>query len=365
MLHLDHPTPADQGFRMPAEWGPHAATWTSWPADDDLWEGHLDAVRAEFTALVATLAAFEPVWVNVTDAAAEGDARARLTAAGADLANVRFHRVPLDDAWFRDNGPTFVVDGYGAVAATDWRFNAWGGKYAHERDDRAPEAVAATLGMRRFAFPYVLEGGAIEVNDEGVLLTTRSCLRTPTRNPDLDEVEYEALLRAGLGVRHVVWLDEGLEGDHTDGHVDTIVRFAGDRTIVCAVAEDPRDTNFEPMQRNLATLRALRTPDGDPYQVVELPLPRERLEEGGHRLAPSYANWYVANGVVVVPVYGDPNDGRALETLRPLFPDRKVVGLRARALITGGGAWHCVTQQQPAGEVAAEAAVGEAVAPDA
>ncbi|MDF1521359.1 MAG: agmatine deiminase family protein [Trueperaceae bacterium] len=360
MLHLEHPTPADLGFRMPAEWGPHAATWTSWPSDDDLWEGQLDAVRGEFTCLVATISGFEPVVVNVTGEEAEGDARRHLTAAGADLDRVRFHRVPLDDAWFRDNGPIFVVDGYARVAATDWRFNAWGGKYAFARDDRVPEAVARTLGMRRFAFPYVLEGGAIEVNDEGLLLTTRSCLRTSTRNPDLDEGAYEALLRAGLGVRHVVWLDEGLEGDHTDGHVDTIVRFAGDRTIVCAVAEDPRDANFGPMQRNLATLRALRTPDGDPYHVVELPLPRERLEEGGHRLAASYANWYVANGVVVVPTYGDPNDARALDLVRPLFPDRDVLGLRARALVTGGGAWHCVTQQQPAGEVAPEA-----VAPDA
>jgi agmatine deiminase len=202
------------------------------------------------------------VVVNVTDEEAEDDARRRLAAAGADLARVRFHRVPLDDAWFRDNGPTFVVDGYARVAATDWRFNAWGGKYAFARDDRAPEAVARDLGMRRFAFDYVLEGGAIEVNDEGMLITTRSCLLTPTRNPLLDEADTEALLRAGLGVRHVIWLDEGLEGDHTDGHVDTIVRFAGDRTIVCAVTDDENDANFAPMQRNLAALRALTDPDG-------------------------------------------------------------------------------------------------------
>ncbi len=352
MLRLDHPTHADLGFRMPAEWGPHAATWTSWPSDDDLWEGFLDAVREEFTGLVATLARFEDVVVNVGDDEAETDARARLAAAGADLARVRFHRVPLDDAWFRDNGPTFVVDGYGQVALTDWRFNAWGGKYEAAQDDRVPAAVAEMLGMRRFAFDYVLEGGAIEVNDEGVLLTTRSCLLTPTRNPELDEAETEALLRAGLNVRHVVWLDEGLEGDHTDGHVDTIVRFAGDRTIVCAVTDDVDDANFEPMQRNLTALRGLRAPDGTPYHVVELPLPRERMMLGDRRLAASYANWYVANGVVVVPTYGDPNDQRALDVIRPLFPEREVVGLPARTLITGGGAWHCVTQQQPEGAIA-------------
>jgi agmatine deiminase len=352
MLHLDHPTPADLGYRMPAEWGPHAATWTSWPSDDELWEGFLDAVRDEFTGLVATLARFEDVVVNVQDDEAEADARRRLQAAGADGARVRFHRVALDDAWFRDNGPTFVVDGYGQVALTDWRFNAWGGKYAHDLDTQAPAAVAGHLGMRRFGFDYVLEGGAIEVNDEGVLLTTRSCLLTPTRNPQLDEADTEALLRAGLGVRHVVWLDEGLEGDHTDGHIDTIVRFAGDRTIVCAVTDDETDANYAPMRRNLAALRELTAVDGTPYRVIELPLPARRMELGDRRLAASYANWYVANGVVVVPTYGDPHDAVALDVIRPLFPDREVVGVGAAALITGGGAWHCVTQQQPQGEVA-------------
>lgn len=352
MLHLDHPTPADLGFRMPAEWGPHAATWTSWPSDDGLWEGQLDAVRAEFAVFLGALSRFEDVVVNVTDEAAHRDALERLRGAGADVGRIRFHRVALDDAWFRDNGPTFVVDGYARVALTDWTFNAWGGKYASDLDDRVPAEIAERLGMRRFAFPFVLEGGAIETNDEGVVITTRSCLLTPTRNPELDEDDYVALLRAGLGARHVVWLDEGLEGDHTDGHVDTIARFAGDRTIVCAVSEDPRDVNFDRMERNLATLRALRAHDLEAYHVVTLPLPRKRLEHEGRRLAASYANWYVANGVVLVPTYGDDHDDRALEIIAPLFPERAVVGVPARALITGGGAWHCVTQQQPAGEVA-------------
>lgn len=351
MLSLDHPTPADLGFRMPAEWNAHAATWTSWPSDDSLWEGELEGVRREMAAMVELLARHEDVVINVQDAEAEDDARARLRAFGADMTRVRFHRIPLDDAWFRDNGPIFVVNGAGRVAATAWRFNAWGGKYEHEQDDRAPEAVVATLRMRCFAFPYVMEGGAVEVNDEGVLLTTRTCLLAPTRNPELSQDDTEALLRAGLGVRHVVWLEEGLEGDHTDGHVDTIVRFAGDRTIVASVAEDEDDANHEPMQRNLEILRALRTPDDAPYAIVELPLPRERVEYGGKRLPRTYANFYVANGVVIVPTYGDPNDGPALEILRPLFPDRQVVGSSAQALITGGGAFHCVTQQQPAGEV--------------
>ncbi len=349
MLDLDHPTPVDLGYRLPAEWTPHASTWTSWPSDDDLWEGELDAVRDEFAAMVDVLTRYEPVIVNVADEEAEHDAGRRLRDAGADLTQVRYHRVPLDDAWFRDNGPIFVVSGAGQVALTDWHFNAWGGKYEHARDTLAPAAVARELGMRRFAFPYVLEGGALEVNDEGLLITTRSCLLSPTRNPELSQEDVEALLRAGLGVRHVVWLERGLEGDHTDGHVDTIVRFCSDRTLVCAVADDPQDPNHEPTQANLAVLQTLLDPDGEPMTVVPLPLPQQRRLADGRVLAASYANFYVANGVVLVPSYGDELDDQALELLTPLFPGRAVVGVRAEHLITGGGAWHCVTQQQPTG----------------
>ena len=351
MLDLDHPTPVDLGYRMPAEWTPHAATWTSWPSDDDLWEGELEGVRDEFAVMVSVLARFESVWINVVDAEAEADARARLQRAGVDPGQVRYHRVPLDDAWFRDNGPIFLVNGAGQVALTDWVFNAWGGKYEAAHDTLVPTAVARELGMRRFAFPFVMEGGAVEVNDEGVLITTRSCLLAPTRNPQLGEADTEALLRAGLGVRQVVWLERGLEGDHTDGHVDTIVRFCSDDTLVCAVTDDPSSPNFAPLQANLAALRALRTPADEPYTVVPLPLPEQRRLADGRVLAASHANFYVANGVVLVPTYDDPADERALTLLRPLFPDREVVGVPAKHLITGGGAWHCVTQQQPAGEV--------------
>ena len=349
MLDLDHPTPVDLGYRLPAEWTPHAATWTSWPSDDDLWEGELDAVRDEFAAMIGVLSRFEAVVVNVTDEEAERDAGTRLRGAGVDLTRVRYHRVPLDDAWFRDNGPIFVVSGAGQVALTDWRFNAWGGKYDHARDTLAPAAVARELGMRRFAFPYVLEGGALEVNDEGLLITTRSCLLSPTRNPELSQEDTEALLRAGLGVRHVVWLERGLEGDHTDGHVDTIARFCSDRTLVCAVAEHPDDPNHGPTHANLAVLRTLCDPDGEPLTVVPLPLPHQRRAADGRVLAASYANFYVANEVVLVPTYGDEHDAQALELLTPLFPERTVIGVRAEHLITGGGAWHCVTQQQPEG----------------
>jgi len=347
-------TPRELGFAMPPEWAPHAATWVSWPFDDDLWEGRLEGVRDDVAGLVATVLRFEPAVLNVRDAEAEADARRRLIALDAPLDRVTFHRLPLNDAWFRDNGPIFVAGPGGEVALTDWRFNAWGGKYPPwDDDDRAPAAVARHLGMRRFSVPHVLEGGAVEVNGRGVCLTTRSCLLSPERNPGLSERDVEALLRDHLGVRRVVWLEGSLEGDHTDGHIDTLARFVDDATIVCALAEDADDPNRAPTRHNLDALRALRSPEGRPYRVVPLPLPRRRLELAGRRLPPSYANFYVGNGFVAVPHYDDENDAEALATLRPLFPHREVVGLGAAALITGGGAFHCVTQQQPAGETPA------------
>jgi agmatine deiminase len=344
--------PAALGFSMPPEWVPHAATWTSWPFDDKLWVGHLEAVREEFAALVATIARFEPVILNVRDDEAEASAQAALERIEAPLEQITLHHMPLNDVWFRDNGPLFIRNQLGEVALTDWRFNAWGGKYAPwDEDDRAPERVAETLGMVRFEVPYVMEGGALELNGQGVCLTTRSCLLSPTRNPQLTQGDLETLLRDVLGVRQVVWLPGGLEGDHTDGHIDTIVRFTDDRTIVCAVEADEDDPNFEATARNRELLEGLRDAEGNPYRVVPLPLPETRLELEGVRLPPTYANFYIGNGFVVVPQYGDPYDEGALEVLRPLFPGREVIGLPSRALITGGGSFHCVTQQQPEGEI--------------
>ncbi|ALW87528.1 agmatine deiminase family protein [Deinococcus actinosclerus] len=340
--------PRDLGFAMPAEWAEHAATWMSWPADDDLWFGHLEGVRAEFAELVRTIARFEPVQLLVRDEESSADARARL--GGAD---VTFHDVPLDDVWMRDNGPIFVkraqADGNGDLALVDWKFNSWGGKFNWSNDDRVPEYVAGQLGTHRWAQPFVLEGGGLEVNGRGVGLTTRSCFLTDTRNPGLTEEGYAFLLADTLGVRKLLWLDGGLENDHTDGHIDTITRFTDERTIVTSVEPNPEDPNHAVMAKNLADLRAMTDQDGQPFHIVELPLPANYLEGAEGRLPPTYANFYIGNGFVVVPQYGDPNDARALEVLTPLFPGREVIGLSSRAIIEGGGSFHCVTQQQPAG----------------
>lgn len=347
------PTPPDRNLIMPPEWDRHAATWTSWPFDDELWVGHLEGVRTEFARLVATIARFEPVIVNVRDDEVERDARERITVAAGGLSNVDFNRVALNDVWFRDNGPLFVRrGGDGPVSLTDWRFNAWGGKYAPwDDDDRAPIQVAERLGMLRHPIDLVMEGGSLEINGQGVCLTTRSCLLSPERNPGVGMAQLEAALARWLGVTEVVWLGAGLEGDHTDGHIDTIVRFTDDHTIVCSVEDDVSDPNHATMKANLEQLREWSLSRGGAYRIVPLPLPRRRMELEGVRLPLTYANFYVGNGFVVLPQYDDENDAAAIEVLKPLFPGREVIGLPTASLITGGGAFHCVTQQQPEGEV--------------
>ena len=330
---------------MPAEWVPHACTWMAWPCDDDLWVGELEPVRREFGAFIRAIAAHEPVQLLVKDADAAADARARL-----DGADVAYYELRYDDVWLRDSGPIFIANG-NRLELLDWVFNGWGLKYTATRDNQIPRFVAELLGTKALSTDVVLEGGSIEVNGAGVVLTTRQCLLSPKRNPSLTEHDLEGILQAALGVSQVLWLDSGLEGDHTDGHIDTITRFADERTIVTVSCEDRSDPNYDVTQANPERLRGFRDPDGRPFRIVELPLPRKPVHFEGERLPLTYANFYIVNGAVLVPIYGDANDERALEILRPLFPGRTVAGLVARHLITGGGAFHCVTQQQPAGMV--------------
>jgi agmatine deiminase len=336
------------GFAMPAEWTLHVATWMAWPCGDDLWMGELEPVRREFADLVRAVASFEPVELLVRDAAAEADAATRLSGA-----NVRLHRVSYDDVWLRDSGPIFVAR-EGRVRLVNWEFNGWGGKYDAAIDNEVPRQVARILGTTAVDTGVVMEGGSVDVNGAGCVLTTRQCLLSPMRNPSLSEAEIEAALAAYLGTPRVLWLDTGLEGDHTDGHIDTITRFTDAQTIVTVTCEDRGDANYDATALNLERLRAFSDANGQPFRIVELPLPRMRAEFGGDRLPLTYANFYVVNGAVIVPLYGDANDARALDILGPLFPGREVLGVMARHLITGGGAFHCVTQQQPAGVVTRE-----------
>ena len=342
LLHL----PRSLGLAMPAEWEMHKATWMSWPFDDDMWFGRLEAVRSEYAELVRTIARFEPVHVLLRDDEAALSAKSAL----AGLKSVTFHDLPLDDVWMRDNGPIFVR-GAGAplnYAYVNWEFNAWGGKYDFAKDNMVPKRLSEILGVPRFDAGIVMEGGSLDVDGLGTCLTTKQCLLTPTRNPHLSASDIEGYLNDYLGLSQVIWLHNGLEGDHTDGHVDTITRFVSPGVIVTSVTDDKSDSNYLPMQENLDILRQSHDRRGQPFKIIELPLPRQPLHlNDGTRLPATYANFYFVNGAVIVPQYGDPNDQVALDVLKSVIPGRQVIGLSSRNIIVGGGSFHCLTQQQP------------------
>ncbi len=349
-------TPAARGYAMPAEWERHAGTWLAWPHDPVTFH-ELFAVECLFANMAAVLSLGERVNILVKDDDVEALARASLTLAGAHEAKgrnartgVRLVRMPTADSWIRDYGPTWVVrrSGRGPRRAfVRWRFNAWGEKYEGLlKDDGIPDRL--DLGLPRFAPGIAMEGGSIEVNGAGTVLTTEQCLLNSNRNPSLNRAEIEAYLRAYLGVRQVLWLGEGVVGDDTDGHVDDLSRFVSERTIVTAYEDDPKDENFGLLHDNYRRLCAMADPDGRPFEIVKLPMPG-RLMSGKRRLPASYANFYIGNQVVLAPVYGPKSrDDRAIAVLRRAFPDRVVVPLDCRTIVYGYGSIHCVTQQEPA-----------------
>ena len=344
-------TPAAFGYRMPAEWAPHRGTWLSWPHKEASWPGKFEPVPRIFARMVGWLAPHEEVHVNVRDAAMEAGVRDVLAAEGVGAVNVFFHHHPTNDAWCRDHGPIFVqreTPRGREEAIVDWGYNAWGGKYPpYDLDDVIPTLVAEELGVPVFHPGIVMEGGSLDVNGAGTLLTTEACLLNPNRNPHLSRLEIERYLRDYLGVTHILWLGDGILGDDTDGHVDDLTRFVGPHTVVTVVEEDPRDENYAPLQENLKRLRSMKDQDGQPLHVLTLPMPRP-LEHEGQRLPASYANFYIANGVVLLPTYDRERDPLAIDVLQRCFPDRRVVGIDCTDLVWGLGAFHCVSQQWPA-----------------
>lgn len=339
--------PVDEGFRMPAEWEPQEAVWFSWPRPGGIsFPGAYERVPSAMGALLRAAAKFEPVRVNVHDEAEEAEVR-RLVGRGAD---VQYFRIPTNEPWCRDHGPIFLVnDKTREVAVADFDFNAWGGKYeGTELDRRVPSTVAAQLGLRCFVNPMVLEGGAVDVNGTGSVLTTRRCLLNPNRNGGMTQAQVEANLRGWLGAGNVLWLEEGIEGDDTDGHIDDLTRFVGKARVVTAVEGNESDANHRILEENLEILRGLRDEDGGVLEIVPLPMPAKRLEWEGQRLPASYANFLILNGGVLMPVFGDPRDDEAGLVLESVFPGRKVVPVDGRDLIIGLGTVHCLSQQQPA-----------------
>jgi agmatine deiminase len=336
------------GYRWPAEWEPHAATWLSWPHNPETWPGRLPEVEAAFVEMVRALAGRETVRIDVAnESMADGVAR-RLRAGGVETSRgVELHLFPTNDAWVRDHGPVFVTRGR-ERAVVDFGYDAWGGKYPPwHLDDAIPRQVAAALGLPRYEAGFVLEGGSIDGDGRGSVLTTESCLLNPNRERGRTREGMERRLAHFLGARHVIWLGDGVEGDDTDGHVDDLARFVAPGVVVAAVEADAGDANHAPLADNLRRLRAARDADGKPLTVATLPMP-PRLDAGGLRCPASYANFYVANGVVLVPVFGARSDRRALAVLAELFPGRDIVGIPSQDLVAGLGAVHCLTCQEPA-----------------
>jgi agmatine deiminase len=350
-------TPRQLGYRMPAEWEPHEATWLAWPHNPEDWPGKFASIPWLYAEIVRLLAARERVHLIVEDAKIEKRVVSMLKRACANLDQVSFHRWPTDRGWTRDSGPIFVRKPEGRVGLTNWRFNGWAKYDDWHLDDKLPGRVTKLLGCREWkplvqnqdgTKHIVLEGGSIDVNGQGVLLTTEECLLSEVqqRNPGLSRVQLERAFHDFLGIDQVIWLARGIAGDDTHGHVDDIARFAGPETIVAAVEPDTSDPNHAPLKENLAQLKAARTPGGKQFTIVELPMPRPIVFRG-QRLPASYANFYIANGLVLVPTFHDPNDRVALNLLAEVFPDREVIGVHSVDLIWGLGALHCMTQQQP------------------
>src|SRR5262245_18487202 len=339
---------------MPAEWEPHAATWLAWPHARVDWPGKFAPIPWVYAEVVRHLTTGERVRLLVEDASAERGARSLLARTGVDLARVDFFRVPTDRSWTRDFCPLFVRRTTGPVAFVNWRFNGWAKYKNHRRDDAVPDRLARALRRRQWkpvvnGRRVVLEGGSIDVNGCGTLLTTEECLLDPVqaRNPDLSRADLERVLGEHLGVRKVLWLGRGIAGDDTHGHVDDLARSVDPRTAVVVVEDDPADANFAALRDNRERLAGMTDQDGAPLRVVTLPMPAP-LYLDGQRLPASYANFYIANAVVLVPTFNDVHDREVLATLATLFPTRRVIGIHAVDLVWGLGTLHCMTQQEPA-----------------
>ncbi len=334
---------------MPAEWEEHKATWLSWPHKLESWPDKFEPVPYVFVEMVKHLHKYEHVNINVKNEEMQAQVAGLLKDGGVDMNAVTLHLIPTNDAWCRDHGPMFIKNAAGDRQIVDWGYNAWGGKYPpFDLDDVVPTRIAEKYGMKVYHPGIVMEGGSIDLNGKGTLLTSKACLLNENRNPHLTKEQIEDYLKAYLGVTNILWVGDGIIGDDTDGHIDDISRFVNPTTIVTVVEENQEDENYEILQENLELLKGFKDQDGNPIKIVTLPMPAPVYFDDT-RLPASYANFYIANKVVLVPTYRDEkNDQIALDILQGLFPDRKVVGIDSTDLVWGLGSFHCVTQQEPA-----------------
>ena len=342
-------TPKSLGYYFPAEFAPHSATWLSWPHKEASWPGKIQTIYPFYSQFVKELTKGEKVCINVNDEAMKAFAIKCLNEAGVDLSKLEFFFHPTNDAWCRDHGPAFLLnkDGQNRKAIVDWDYNAWGGKYPpHDLDDVVPTLIAKQLNIPVFYPGIIMEGGSVEFNGQGTLMTSTACLLNPNRNPQLNQEQIESYLINYYGVDQVLWIDEGIVGDDTDGHIDDTVRFVNEDTVIAAVEENRSDDNYALLQKNLKQLNKMRLLNGKQLNIVELPMPEELIYED-QRLPCSYANFYVANKSVIVPIFNSGNDDRAMQIIGDCFPDREVVGIDSSDIIWGLGSFHCLSQQEP------------------
>jgi len=342
-------TPKESGYWFPAEWEPHKATWLSYPHNEASWPGKIHTIFPYYHEFVKAISSAEEVHINVNDEEMKKRVEDALAKAGAKMENVFLHIHPTNDAWCRDHGPAFVINPNAdkKKAVVNWGYNGWGNKYPHDLDDNIPLQVAHLLDLPVFSPGIVMEGGSIDVNGKGLLITTTSCLLNENRNPHLTKAGIEKYLREYYGVDEVFWLGDGIAGDDTDGHVDDITRFVAPDVIVTMIEPDPSDENHIPLKENLKTLKKLVLPDGKKPAIVEIPMP-EPLYYEGQRLPASYANFYICNAGVIVPTFRCKQDQKAIDLLAQCFPDRPVIGIDSVEIIWGLGSWHCLSQQEPA-----------------
>jgi agmatine deiminase len=341
-------TPKEEGYYFPAEFAKHDATWLSWPHKEASWPGKIDSIYPVYAEFIKLLAEGEQVNINVVDEAMKQKALQYLKKVSADMNKVKFFLHPTNDAWCRDHGPAFLVNPSAQKKIiVDWGYNAWGGKYPpFDLDDNIPTLIAGHYDIPVVYPGIVMEGGSVDFNGKGTVLTTTSCLLNANRNPQLNQSQIEGYLRNYYGVDNILWLGDGIVGDDTDGHIDDLTRFVNETTVVTVVEEDKHDENYSVLQEILKSLNHFRLENGRQLDVVELPMPSAVIHEG-MRLPASYANFYIGNKFVVVPTFRDKNDDRALQILQSCFADRKVVGLDSLDIIWGLGSFHCLSQQEP------------------
>jgi agmatine deiminase len=343
-------TPAELGYYFPAEFELHRATWLSWPHKEASWPGKIQTIYPNYSLFIKELTNNELVCINVNDETMKRFATTCLIRHGVDLSKVTFYINPTNDAWCRDHGPAFLINPRAEEkkVIVDWNYNAWGNKYPpFDLDDVIPTRIAKQLGLPVYHPGIIMEGGSVEFNGEGTVLTSTCCLLNENRNPHLKISDVEQYLHDYYGVNQVLWVEEGIEGDDTDGHIDDTVRFVNSDTVLTVVEENESDENYRPLQENLRQLSKMRLANGKQFNVVELPMPEPVIYEN-QRLPASYANFYIANTSVIVPVFGCSNDDRALQIIQDCFPDRNVIGIDSTDIIWGLGSFHCLSQQEPA-----------------